>query len=173
MRTPCRTTRPILAATTAAMLALAGCTTEDALQPTPTQAQAKARVEQLARQAGSALPGGASLEYHDGSNESACDDPTDDGPAGRIFIDHRYTVVPPADDGWRPDQVIPTLVRFWQEQKYQLHDDRRTDPDPNYVVETPDGYYVGIWGYDRGDHLDFTVNLSSPCIWQNGTPDPQ
>ncbi|GGL12903.1 hypothetical protein [Mangrovihabitans endophyticus] len=166
-----RSTTASLLGAVLATFALASCSTEDKVQPTDTRAEAKARVEQLARAAFAALPDGASLQHSDGV---PCDDPTDNGPAGRIFVEHRYNLVPPTTgQTWPADQVISTLVRYWQQPHYRVHDDGRTRPDPKYVVETPDGYAVIVRAFARGDHLDFTLSSSSPCIWPNGTPNPQ
>ncbi|GGL12917.1 hypothetical protein [Mangrovihabitans endophyticus] len=177
MTVPYRAVASMLAAITVTALVLTaptGCTAKDeAVQPTDTQPQATARVDQLTRQAVAALPDGTTLKYHDGSDEAPCDDPTDNGPAGRIFVEHRYTLVPPDDDTWSVDDVIPALVAYWHDQSYRVHDDRRTDPDPRYVVETPDGYALTLDALDRGDRHDFTLTGSSPCIWPNGSPDAQ
>ncbi|WP_045746803.1 hypothetical protein [Actinoplanes rectilineatus] len=41
------------------------------------------------------------------------------------------------------------------------------------VVESTDGYRVSVAGYQRADHYDFTLSGSSPCIGENGSPDPR
>lgn len=155
---------------------LTGCTKnqeDKPVQPTDDQATAISRVDQLIQQAATALPDGATLKFSDGSDDSPCDDPTDNGPEGRIFVEKRYTVVPPSSGPWPEEQVIPNLVAYWQQQQYRVHDDRRTEPDiPTYVVETTDGYRVSVAGYNRNDHHDYTLSASSPCIWPNGTPTP-
>lgn len=156
------------------MLAVAACTGEDkSLQPTATKEQAAQRTEELVQEAFAQLPSGATLKLHNSSDESPCDDPTDGGPAGRVFAERRYLVVPPAGGSWPADQAIPALVTFWQQKGYRVHDDRRTGSYPRYVVETADGYSANISTFDRGDHVDVTLSSSSPCVWPNGTPDPQ
>ncbi|GIF29837.1 hypothetical protein Aut01nite_28230 [Actinoplanes utahensis] len=158
----------------AALLLLAACGKgSGTVQPTETTAQAVQRVEELVEEAFARIPAGATLQFNDGTDRMPCDDPTDNGPKGRIFVEKRYKVVPSAAGAWPADQAIPALVAFWAERGYRLHDDGRDRRDPKYVVETPDGYMVIVKGWNRGDHYDYTLTGSSPCIWANGTPDPQ
>ncbi|WP_189082672.1 hypothetical protein [Mangrovihabitans endophyticus] len=143
------------------------------MQPTETPAQAASTVDELVHQAATALPAGASLKFNDGGDNTPCDDPTDNGPAGRVFVEKRYQIVAPDGAAWTTDQVKSGLVAYWQQQHYRPIDDRRADTIPTYRVETTDGYRLSIAAYDRGDHHDFTLSGNSPCLWPNGTPDPQ
>lgn len=156
-------------------LTLIGCTgKESSVQPTETQAVAIERVEQLIRDATAQLPTGATLTNNYRSNEAGCDDPTDNGPAGRIFVEHRYAVVSADNYGrWRSDLVIPPLAAYWEKQGFRVKNDMRAKSDPRYTVEDPDGYFATVQGYDRGGSYDFTLTVGSPCIWPNGTPNPQ
>jgi len=157
-------------------LTLLGCTgkKEDSVQPTETQTVAVERVDQLVKDATAQLPTGTTLKNNYRSNEGACDDPTDNGPAGRIFVEHRYTVVAADNNGvWKSDQVIPPLAAYWEKQGFGVKNDSRAKSDPRYTVENPDGYFATIQGYDRGSYYDFTLTVGSPCIWPNGTPNPQ
>ncbi|MEU4422869.1 hypothetical protein AB0F81_19750 [Actinoplanes sp. NPDC024001] len=164
----------LLVAAVTAVLATAACTGEDkTVQPTQTKAQAAQRVEELIQEAFAQLPAGATLKVNIDVDSAPCDDPTDGGPAGRVFAEKRYLIVPPAGGGWPADRAIPTLAAFWEQKGYRLHTDGRTEPEPRYSVETPDGYYVTLNSWDRGDHLDVSLSSDSPCVWENGTPDPQ
>ncbi|GIE91585.1 hypothetical protein [Actinoplanes regularis] len=155
-------------------LTLAACAGEDkSLQPTATKAQAVQRVEELVHEAFGQLPSGATLKINVDEDSLPCDDATDGGPAGRIFAEKRYLIVPPGTGAWPTEQIIPTLVTFWQQKGYKVHTDKRSEPEPRYSVETPDGYFVTANAWSRGDHLDITLSSDSPCIWENGTPDPQ
>jgi hypothetical protein len=159
----------------AVCLTFAGCTGKDSgVQPTDTQATAVERVEKLTQDAAAQLPTGTTLKNNYRSNDGACDDPTDNGPAGRIFVEHRNTLVAPDNNGvWKTDQVIPPLAAYWQQQGFRVKNDQRSQPDPRYTVENADGYFATVQGYDRGSYYDFTLTVGSPCIWPNGTPDPQ
>jgi hypothetical protein len=158
-----------LLATTAAC----GTTEEPGMQPTETKAQAAQRVEELVQESFAALPGGATLKNNVNVDGMACDDPTDGGPAGRIFAERRYFIVPPAGDTWPVTEVLPMLVKFWEEKGYTVRTDGRAEADPRYSVNTPDGYIVIVNSWDRGDHADMSIGSTSPCVWENGTPDPQ
>ncbi|GAA4601058.1 putative lipoprotein [Actinoplanes octamycinicus] len=153
---------------------VAACGEDKALQPTETNTQASERVEKLIQEAFAQLPPGSSLKPGIDVKSLPCDDPTDGGPAGRVIVEKRYSILPPADGAWQADQVIPVLAAFWQQQGYKAYSDQRSDKRyPVYSVETPDGYLVTVQGWDREDHLDYTLGGDSPCIWENGTPDPQ
>jgi hypothetical protein len=155
----------------AALVAITACTgRSETMQPTDTKEQAVQRVEALVREAFAQLPAGAALRFSDGSDHGSCDDVDSGAPAGRIFVEKRYDVVPSSGGGWQEDQAIPALVAFWEKQGYRVHDDGRNRRDPKYVVEDSGGYAVIVMAYDRGDHLDFTLSGSSPCIWENGSP---
>jgi hypothetical protein len=157
-----------------ALLTITACTGRDeALQPTETKDQAAQRVEQLVKEAFTGLPGGATLEFSDGSDIGSCDDSTGLAPRGRIFVERRYKVVPEVRGSWPADQAIPALVAFWEKQGYRVYDDRRNDKPPRFVVRTPDDYSVIIDAWDRDGYYDYTLGSSSPCIWENGSPDPK
>ncbi|WP_229070838.1 hypothetical protein [Actinoplanes sp. DH11] len=146
---------------------LTGCTRnqEEPVQPAYDQATAINRVDQLIQQAATALTDGATITFSDGGDDSLCDGFIDSGPAGRVFVEKRYTVVPPSGGTWPEEQVIPDLAAYWEQQHYRVHDDRRTEPDiPTYIVETPDGYRVSVAGYNHNDHYDYTLSASSPCL---------
>lgn len=136
------------------------------MQPTQTAAEASQRVQQLVEEAFAQLPPGASLVFNDGSDVGACDGHLQ----GMVFAEKRYRIVVEPGSNWPADQAIPTLVAFWEKAGYRLHDDRRQERWPRYVVRSPDDFSVSIAGWDRGDHFDYTLSSSSPCVWENGTP---
>jgi hypothetical protein len=141
-----------------------------ASEPTETRIEAVQRVEALVAEAFAHLPAGATLEFSDGSDRGSCDDVESGRTDGLIFVEKRYDVVPQPGGTWAADQTIPALVAFWAAQGYRVYDDGRDRRDPKFVVDTADGYAVIIKGYDRGDHYDYTLSGSSPCIYENGTP---
>jgi hypothetical protein len=159
----------------AMMLLTTACTgTKEDLRPAESQAQAVQRVEQLVQEAFAQLPPGATMKVNLNTDAMPCDDPTDGGPAGRIFAERRYFIVPPSTGTWpKAAEAVPALVGFWQEQGYKVRSDGRNDPEPRYMVETADGYRVTAATWNRGDHLDLSLGATSPCVWENGTPNPQ
>jgi|HigsolmetaAR206D_1030411.scaffolds.fasta_scaffold00681_2 hypothetical protein len=154
-------------------LALTGCQEERGMQPTMTAEQAAQRVEELLQEAYGQLPPGARLEAFGPAGTLPCDDPTDGGPAGRVFYEKRYEVTFPA--GWPADQALPRLAEYWGRRGYRVVDDMRDARDPRLVVEHPeDGFRINIavWNRDSGD-VDIYLTGGSPCVWEHGTPDPQ
>ncbi|ROT34015.1 hypothetical protein [Micromonospora sp. HM5-17] len=153
-------------------LALTGCQEERGMQPTITAEQAAQRVEELLQEAYGQLPPGAELETFD-EGPLPCDDPTDGGPAGRVYYEKRYQVIFPA--GWPADQALPRLAEYWGQRGYRTIDDLRDHPDPRLVVERPDDGFraiISVWNRDSGA-IDIYLTGSSPCVWEHGTPDPQ
>ncbi|WP_433794998.1 hypothetical protein [Actinoplanes sp. CA-252034] len=143
------------------------------MQPTETKDQAAERVEALVREAFTQVPTGATLKFSDGSDIGSCDDAESGAPRGRIFAERRYNLIPDAAGSWPAEQTIPALVAFWEQQGYRVHDDRRSERPPRFVVRTPDDYSVVVDAWDRDGYYDYTLSASSPCIWENGTPDPK
>jgi hypothetical protein len=165
--------RAALAALIALVLATSGCgKKEDTMQPTVTAEQASARVDAVVQEAHRQLPPGAELKPHGAEGKVPCDDPTDGGPAGRIFVEKQYQLQFPPD--WPADQALPRLAEYWQQKSYRVHNDSRAKADPRLVVETPDGYRASIEVFDRGaGRNDVYLVGSSPCVWEFGTPNPQ
>lgn len=86
-----------------------------------------------------------------------CDDPTDGGPPGRVFVSRRYWLLG-ADRGY-----FDALARFWGSADYRIVEDRRDSAYPYLWVEhNTDGYRVGIDANAEGDLL---LGASSPCFW--------
>jgi hypothetical protein len=171
-----RNRRPGAASATAMtiMLAMAGCTGEDkAMQPTETKTQAVQRVESLLKDALAQLPADVTTTTNLNVDAVPCDAPTDGGPEGRIFAERREIIIAPTNGSWSVTEVLPTLAAHWQKAGYKVITDERTTELPRLNVETTDGYRVGVDSWDRGDHYDVTVSSNSPCIWENGTPNPQ
>jgi hypothetical protein len=164
----------LAAATTTIMLATAGCTEEEkGMQPTATKAEAVQRVETLLKEALAQLPAEVATTTNLSVDGVPCDAPTDGGPAGRIFAERREIIIAPTSGSWSVTEVLPTLAAYWEKSGYKVITDERTDELPRINVETTDGYRVGVDSWDRGDHYDVTVASSSPCVWENGTPDTQ
>ncbi|GIG86625.1 hypothetical protein [Plantactinospora endophytica] len=163
----------LLAAFLVTGVATSACGGDDDVQPTVTAVQAAQRVEEILRETHSQLPPGAELKPFGNSGTLPCDDPTDGGPAGRVFVEQQYEVVFPGN--WPADQALPKLAEYWQQQDYKIVNDLRDRSDPRLSVEDPaDGYRVSITVYNRAPgSVDIYLIGSSPCVWQNGTPDPQ
>jgi hypothetical protein len=163
----------LCAVSTACAIAACGGS-NDKWEPTDTKDQAVQRVEELLQEAFAALPPGATLELRLDAGEDHCDTPVLADDPSRVRTQKSYSVVAPRTGAWPDEQVIPTLVAFWQKKGYATDGDWRQEVRfPIYSVETADKYGIAVNGWDRGDHLDYTIEAGSPCIWENGTPDRQ
>jgi hypothetical protein len=86
-----------------------------------------------------------------------CDDPTDGGPPGRVFVARRYWLVG-ADRS-----AFDTLAGYWSGAGYRVFEDRRESAYPFlWVQHEGDGFRVGIDANAAGDLL---LGASSPCFW--------
>jgi hypothetical protein len=143
------------------------------VQPTITAEQATQRVEELLQETYQQLPPGAEMKLFGGPRNLPCDDPSDSGPAGRVFVEKRYEVVFPPN--WPADQALPKLADYWQQRDYRIVSDLRGESDPKLAVERPgDGFRVNIAVWNRAPgSMDIYLTGSSPCVWEDGTPDPQ
>jgi len=91
----------------------------------------------------------------------AADDPTDGGPAGRVFVAAKW---------WLPTGTDPatldTVTEFWRRGGYDLIADGRRDPLPYVWAEDPtDGYRVGL---DTNAQGRLVLGASSPLFWSEG-----
>lgn len=150
-----------------------GCGKDGAVQPTMTKEQAAAQVVAVAQEAFARLPTGAQLKPERESRNLACDDATDGGPAGRTFVEARYAVVHPP--GWPVEQALSALADYWQQQKYRIvRDDRDDTTNAELVVERPDGFRISVLLSRRTTGTaNASLTSSSPCVWENGTPNPR
>jgi hypothetical protein len=103
------------------------------------------------------------------SGTMPCDDPTDGGPMGRVFVEAHYMLrgVDPADNR----RVFDTLYRFWTEHGYALLQDLRDrEKAPQLKVRhADDGFSISL-RQNLADELK--LSGSSPCVWPGGNPPP-
>jgi hypothetical protein len=168
----------LLRATMAAALtiaATAGCTTSDngrGMQPTITLQQARDQATAYAQIAQTQLPGNPKLV---GPRRTSvdCDDPTDNGPKGRVDVaddyEVNYRIDPPPDN----TTIINHMYDFWSSQGYQVIEDARSkDRGRRIGFENPkDGFRFGLVEAATGPQL--SLQISAPCVWPNGTPQPR
>jgi hypothetical protein len=87
------------------------------VRPTMTQQQAIDRVEKLIKEAVAQLPATARLEISRREDDFDCDDPTDGGPKGRIFVERDYWIRGlPVN---RYEKQFDTLQRYWTDKGYE------------------------------------------------------
>jgi hypothetical protein len=98
-----------------------------------------------------------------------CDDPTDGGPLGRVFVEAHWWLrdVPPD----RNRDVFDALHRRWESQGYVVIQDLRDrERAPQLKVRHPgDGFAVSLRENLAGE---LRLSSSSPCVWPDGVPPP-
>lgn len=137
------------------------------MKSTITEQQARDKVEQYIQGALSALPAAAQLKLFT-RNRSECTDPTDNGPQGRFEISATYEIVG-LDSAQFPEHFT-AVIQWWESHDFRVLTDSR--PTVQYVFSrnTRDAFDMSIKANDLGK---FYVGATSPCVWPNGTPEPQ
>lgn len=138
------------------------------MKPTLTQQQATQRVDDYVQQALSTLPP-AQLEDQE-YEPSACDDPTDHGPKGRVNVSKGYMLwgLPKEQNTQNIDKV-----RQWAlSHNFGILDDSKQPDQFLWMENKQDGFQVTI--KESGDESKvMTLIVGSPCVWPNGTPSPR
>jgi hypothetical protein len=156
--------------------AAAACTSSNngrGMQPTITLQQARDQATAYGQAAQAQLPGSPKLV---GPRRTSldCDDPTDNGPKGRVDVGDYYDVdyhgIDPLPDN---TTIINHMYDYWSAQGYQvLQDTRSKDRGRHIRFENPkDGFRFGLVEADTGSQL--SLQISAPCVWPNGTPQPK
>jgi hypothetical protein len=132
------------------------------MQPTLTREQAIAKVDARAREAFAQLPEGSQLRLFADHSDLPCDETG--GVGDRRFHEMVYAVDPVPQ--WPVAQVIPTLVDYWAASGYRVVRDDRDEPKiPQYFVEHPDGFRIGVSATHRDNgRVDVYLTSSSPCM---------
>lgn len=96
-----------------------------------------------------------------------CDDPTDGGPLGRVFVEAHYTLHGIAAGANR--RIFDVLHRYWTEQGYTvLSDQRDRERAPQLKVRhRQDGFSVSL---RENLARELRISGSSPCVWPEGNP---
>lgn len=137
------------------------------MNPTITEQQAREKVEQYIQGAVSALPGSAQRKLFT-QNRSECTDPTDDGPQGRFEISATYEVT-----GLEPakfSEHFDAVVQWWSAHEFKVLTDSRPKDQYVFARNNADAFDMSVQANDLGK---FYVGATSPCVWPNGTPEPQ
>jgi hypothetical protein len=133
---------------------------------TMTEDQARTHLERHLRAAMAQVTAGLDAEA-ERAETMPCDDPSDGGPPGRVFVEAHYLL-----RGREPSEnqeVFDGLHRYWTTQGYTvLRDQRDRPPAPLLTVRhTDDGFSVGLRENVIGE---LRVFGSSPCVWPDGLP---
>lgn len=166
------TIRALTIITAAITVALSSCTSSPkaAMKNTITQRQAIERTEEYVRQAVSTLLPTPQLDLLSRFEDSPCDDPTDNGPKGRVITSVRYWLNDTPVD--RQADYVKALIRWWSEHDFAILTDNR--PNDTYVLveNRRDGFRMAMQQTATGPKR-LSLGASSPCVWPNGTPEPK
>jgi hypothetical protein len=150
-----------------AALLVTSCGTELEVKNTITVEQAEQRVEEYFRQALAVLPAQARPEV--GLIHTVeCDDPTDNGPKGRKIASVNYEIHDLPKDEY--PEYVDRLERWWLEHNFAVLDDERPTYQSIWVENKEDGFRMRVQDNVRGQ---FFLIATSPCVWPNGTPEPE
>jgi hypothetical protein len=131
---------------------------------TMTKAQALQQVEDYVHQAISVLPATARLEAVVATTSQRCDDPTDNGPLGRVFATNKFWIrdIPKENN----DKYVADLRRWFSDNGFAIVMDS-WDKVQSITLENPqNGFRMSLGGPDG----DLNIGASSPCVWPYGKP---
>ena len=164
-------TRSSAAVTIMLVVSLSSCTSADnqkvPMKNTITQQQANQQAEQYVHDAAAAVFSDAQLEILSAFEDSPCDDPTDNGPRGRVIASRNYWLNAIPTD--KHADYVNALVQWWGSHDFAI----LTDDRPHYVwVENrTDGFRMAIQQTVTGPPR-LSIGATSPCVWPNGSPEP-
>jgi hypothetical protein len=137
------------------------------VKPTITEQQARDKVAQYIDGAFAALPKGAGRTLF-AENRSECTDPTDNGPRGRYEISSTYEVT--GLDAAQHPEHFAAVVQWWTTHDFVVLTDKRPADQYVFARNKADSFDMSVEGNDLGK---LYLGATSPCVWPNGTPDPQ
>jgi hypothetical protein len=121
-------------------------------------------VEDYVHRALAVFPRGARLEALSNSEAHDCDDPTDNGPKGRVFASNIYWVRGIADVD--PNTYLGELRRWWSEQGFSVVTDAWQKANVITLENKQNGFRMSF----THNAADPAIGASSPCVWPNGKP---
>lgn len=149
------------------ILLVASCEMGLEVQATITVREAEHRVEDYFRKALAVLPAQARPEVGL-IHTVACDDPTDNGPTGRKIasVDYDINGLPQSEY----PEYVDRLERWWRGHGFRVLDDERPSYETIWVENNNDGFRMRILANKVGG---LYRGATSPCVWPNGTPEPE
>lgn len=148
-----------------------GCTGGGAVnEPTMTETQALARVEQLIKETAAVIKPKPRLDlYRPSLNPNSCLDPSDGGSKDRIVVNRSYYLRDIPQD--QLAEVARQVKQYWEQQGHYIEGIAQNDLDMS-GRSRPDDFLLSLAA--TGDSGDILLGLAatSPCVWPNGTPEP-
>jgi hypothetical protein len=137
------------------------------MHPTITIDEANVRVDDYISRALKVLPAQVQLEVNSQERKGECSDPTDNGPQGRVVAGRSYKLL-----GLQTAAIptyFDTLRSWWLANNFRI------------LGDTPKNEF--LWVENNADSFQMTLKANfaggifllagSPCVWPNGTPEPQ
>jgi hypothetical protein len=157
-----------------AVLSVSSCGTDDqpkdtAMKNTINIQEANQRVEDYVTRARAAFPASVELRLQSQFKDSPCDDPTDNGPKGRLIASRGYQVMGPSPNQF--PQQFEAIRTWWERNGFVVSNDSARGADRTVAAENKaDGFTMSLRSNNAGE---LYLNTSAPCVWPNGTPEPK
>lgn len=136
------------------------------MRSTITEQQAFDKAEEYVRQAVTALPDEVTLELEAPPDSLSCDDPSDQGPRGRVTVATGYWV-----RGIENENKYFDAILVWaKDHDFFVMEDLRPKENRIRVENRNDGFRLAFEHTLKGDLL---IGVDSPCVWPDGTPAPE
>jgi hypothetical protein len=158
----------VAAVSTVMMLASCEGDAMDSDEPTITKLEASARLSRYVQQiVQDTLPKTVRLEDHGPVSELGCTDPVGK-PDGRLHVSASHWIR--GIDPVTYNKHFDAIKGWWATNGWKIvNDDRPGDMFIN--ADNPvDQFGMSIQANDKND---FSMTVSSPCVWPNGTPQPR
>jgi hypothetical protein len=141
------------------------------MEPTITLAEANRVVDEYIQRALAELPQEADLDERARSEAFPCEDPTDRGPQGRKIADRDFRVVGLEKDVDKISEYFEALRSWWQANNFKfLRDDTTGKHKTLDAINRDDSFTMTFVANENGSLF---LMASSPCVWPEGTPDPE
>ncbi|MGC7093860.1 hypothetical protein ACPZ19_04260 [Amycolatopsis lurida] len=121
------------------------------------------QVDTYLEQGRAALGTRATLTDDFRKDRMACDDPSDQGPAGRVFATRDAQVLGVDDPA--KDEVFASLRKWWPSAGFR---ETAGQEDAIYAENGTDGFRMSLQANVKGQ---FYLGVSSPCVWPDGKPE--
>jgi hypothetical protein len=135
------------------------------MKNTITIQEANQRVDTYIQQAKSALS--VTMEPKGRDTDQPCDDPTDNGPKGRLIAGRSYQLTNINKSSIT--SYFETFKNWSQKNNFQILAEKH-NPEYLWAEKRDDGFRLALQSNDLGE---IYLDGSSPCVWRNGTPEAQ
>lgn len=139
------------------------------MKPTITIQQANKQAEDYAGRVFNAVFPGVKIEPGLAQTQGDCSDPTDGGPTNRLLASRSYELKG-LDPATYPAK-FDAMRSWWAGNGFVVSSDKANGSDRIAGAEQKvDGFGMSLRSNNAGGLF---VNVSSPCVWPKGTPEPQ